>query len=257
MKLVIISFTILIIIMAAAALAEGDPYIDNVVKISFGENADPLYSDPAKVLGPPRSYDETGLGGSEDVLNIGVGGSVTVEFVDNVIYDGPGPDFTVFENPFYIGGDFSRVYLEPGIVFVSSDNDSYTSFPADYEMPEEVPPGGDDDPDHYHYIAGIRPVFSNPENGIDPLDPDISGGDSFDLADIALQAEKDGVDINNIRFIKIVDVIRREDRDVDGDIIIGTSNPLVNGFDLDAIAAINSKIPEEPNEAKSGWSRYE
>ena len=234
-----------------------DPYIDRVVEVVYGVDRDPDFGNPSKVLGPPQSFDDKGLGGSLHVLNIGVGGSVTVEFTDNVIYDGPGIDFVIFENPFYIGGDFSRVYLEPGFVFVSSDGDEYTSFPANYIPPDPPLSGGDDHPDRYMNFAGIRPVFTNPSNGIDPLNPEVSGGDAFDLADIREEAERRGIDLQNIRFIRIQDVRRRVDTDCDGDIIPGTTNPLVNGFDLDAIAAIHSKEPTEILRAKHVWSMYE
>jgi len=234
-----------------------DPYIDRVVEVVYGTDRDSDFANPLNALGPPQSFDDQGLGGSVHVLNLGVGGCVTVEFTDNVIYDGPGYDFVIFENPFYIGGDFSRVYLEPGFVFVSSDGDEYTSFPVNYIPPVPPLPFGDDSPDHYVNFAGVRPVFSNPSNGIDPLNPAVSGGDAFDLALIRDDAEQRGIDLQNIRFIRIEDVRRREDADKDGDIIPGTTNPLVNGFDLDAIAAIHSKEPADILRTKSLWSMYE
>jgi len=254
------SFTYLLLICLYILLQTplwSDPYIDRVVEVVYGTDRDPDFGNPLNVLGPPQSFDDKGLGGSVHVLNLGVGGSVTVEFTDNAIYDGPGKDFVIFENPFYIGGDFSRVYLEPGIVFVSSDGDDYTSFPVNYIPPVPPLPPGDDSPDHYMNFAGIRPVFSNPSNGIDPLNPAVSGGDAFDLADIRDDAERRGIDLQNIRFIRIQDVRRGVDTDKDGDIIPGTTNPLVNGFDLDAIAAIHSKEPMENLRAKHMWSMYE
>lgn len=234
-----------------------DPYIDRVVEVHFGEDHDPAFGDVSKVLGPPCAYGSQGLGGSTDVLNLGIGGWVTVEFTDNVIYDGRGVDFTVFENPFYIGGDFTKVYLEPGYVYVSSDGDHFTSFTANYTPSVPPLPGGDDNPEHYHNFAGIRPVFSNPSNGIDPLNPAVSGGDPFDLADIKDTAASHGVDLQNIRFIKIQDVRHRIDKDCDGDIIPGTSSTLENGFDLDAIAAIHSKPPARVSAVGHVWSLYE
>jgi len=234
-----------------------DPFIDSVTGVCVGTYQDINFSDTTKVLGPPQSYDMVGLGGSEDVYNLGIGGSLSVEFTDNVIYDGPGADFVVFENPFYIGGDYSRVYIEPGIVYVSSDGDNYTSFPANYIPPTPLISGGDDNPDHYINFAGIRPVFSNPENGIDPLNPQESGGDSFDLYDIAFKAEHYKVDLQNIRYIRIEDVIRMTDTDYNGDLVPGTTNPVVNGFDLDAIAAINWRSPGIISKTEPFWSFYE
>lgn len=249
--------TVVLFFFLLGGIVFSDPYIDRVVSVQFGENCDPLYADASKVLGPPKAYDSQGLGGSVDVLNIGVGGSVIVEFKDNVIFDGEGADFIVFENSFYIGGSFDRVFLEPAYVFVSSDGDNFTSFPVNYIAQNPPLLTGDDNPDHYIGFAGIRPVFSNPENGINPLDPSVSGGDPFDLAHIREDAAARGIDLQNIRFIKIQDARRRVDVDNDGDIIPGTTNPLVNGFDLDAIAAIHSKIPEIKSAAHKRWALYE
>ena len=38
--------------------------------------------------------------GGLDVLSLGLDGEIVLEFVDNVIFDGGGVDFTVFENAF-------------------------------------------------------------------------------------------------------------------------------------------------------------
>jgi hypothetical protein len=254
-------FTFILIITISGGLligpAFGDPYIDRVVEVNFGSPRDTDFSDPSTVQGAPEAWGDEGLGGSMDVINIGTGGSITVEFVDNVIFNGPGVDFVIFENSFYVGGDFSKLFLEPAYVYVSSDGDNYTSFPVNYTPPDPALPGGDDNPDNYINFAGIRPVFSNTQNGIDPLDPSVSGGDPFDLSDIIEEAEKRGIDLQNIRFIKIQDMIRRIDVDKDGDIIPGSTYPLVNGFDLDAIAAINSKPPGEKTATGDSWIYYE
>ena len=254
-RIFVYGFVILLVLSISSAW--GDPYIDSVVEFQIGDSQDASFSDSSKVLGPPCSFDDQGLGGSVDVYNLGIGGSITVEFTDNVIYDGPGIDFVVFENPFYIGGDFSRVYVEPAYVFVSSDGDNYTSFTADYMQQNPPLTAGDDNPDHYLNFAGIHPVFSNPENGCNPLNPLESGGDAFDLSDVREAALERGIDLQNIRFIRIQDVRRGIDVDKDGEIIPGTTNPLVNGFDLDAIAAIHNRVPHVVTRAGEVWSLYE
>jgi hypothetical protein len=244
-------------IMILAGAAAGDPYVDSIVAVSFGAGADAAFSNPARVLGPPQAYDNLGIGGSTDVLNIGLGGSVTVEFVDNTIYDGPGPDFTVFENAFYIGGSFDEVYLEPGYVEVSDDGAVFVRFPCDYIV-QDPPLENDPRPAHYVGFAGIHPVFSNSTNGISPLDPAVSGGDTFDLADVAVEAAAAGVDIQNIHFIRISDVYVKQGKDSEGDIIPGTNYPTPNGFDLDAIAALHSRAVEHPTAASSRlWELYQ
>jgi hypothetical protein len=250
-------FLIIIAITSACALAVADPFVDSVVSVTFGAAADPAFADPQRVLGPPEAFDALGLGGSTDVLNLGLGGSVTVQFVDNVIYNGPGPDFTVFENPFYIGGSFEQVYLEPGYVEVSDDGVHFVQFPCDYVV--QSPPLQDDPhPSHYLGFAGVHPVFSNSANGISPLDPAVSGGDTFDLADIAAEASAQGIDLDNIRFIRITDVYIKQGKDSQGDIIPGTNYPTPNGFDLDAISALHSRPVEQPTAASARlWGLYQ
>ena len=68
--------------------------------------------------------------------------------------------------------------------------------------------------------AGVTPTFSHPDNSVSPNDPEVSGGDAFDLADLGLQSA---------RFVRIRDT--------------GT-NPyegVAGGFDLDAVAVVNGE----------------
>ena len=58
------------------------------------------------------------------------------------------------------------------------------------------------------------PSLSHPNNCIDARDPELAGGDAFDLADIGLSEAK---------YIRVTDS--------------GTSGP--GGFDLDAISIVN------------------
>jgi len=122
-----------------------------------------------------------------------------LRYVDRVIVDGPGPDFTVFENPFFVGGDSNSVYREAGIVSVSRDGVNFTEFPF-----QGAP--------LWHNLAGCTPTL-----GGDPLDPRVSGGDKFDLAEIG---------IDSVHYVKIVDAAGR----------VADNGP---SFDLDAIAALH------------------
>lgn len=244
-----------LLVLTPSGGADGGPFADRVVSTAVGAGQDAAFDDPEFVIGPPHAYDDVGIGGSTHVYNLGHGGVITVEFTGKVIYDGPGVDFTVFENPFYISGSFESVFLEAGRVAVSSDGISFATFPVDYVAPEP-PPAFDSDPAHYVGFAGVRPVFSSPENGIDPLDPAVSGGDPFDLTEIAATAAAAGVDVNSIRFIRITDVIAGTDDD-DGDPIPETSVVGQNGFDLDAIAGINMRAPEaSASVAERTWELY-
>ena len=242
-------------VLAVPSGSAADPFVDRVVETVVGANQNPDFSDPDLVLGPPEAWGDEAIGGSLHVYNLGSGGSITVEFTDEVVYDGEGYDFSVFENPFYIGGSFDQVFLETARVAVSSDNIAYVTFPVNY-LPQDPPLEFDARPDHYVGFAGVRPVFTNSSNGVNPLDPDVSGGDHFDLADIAVLAASAGVDINNIRFIRITDIVAGSlDDDLppdDPDPIPETSMAEQNGFDLDAIAVLNGRPASPPDSLPAG-----
>jgi len=92
-----------------------DPYVDRVVLFAPGSAANPEYGDADTTLGPP-DFDADNLGG---FLNLGIGGSLTVEFVDNVALDGPGADLKVWGDP----ANDELVEVE-----VSEDGVAYRSF---------------------------------------------------------------------------------------------------------------------------------
>ncbi|MEZ4225517.1 MAG: hypothetical protein R3B13_31485 [Polyangiaceae bacterium] len=161
---------------------------------------------PTPLLGGPR-----GAGccaGSLDVVSLGNGGSVVLAFAHNAIVDGPGDDFVVFENAFFVDGDEGRVFAELAEVAVSEDGEVWHAFPCDAVAPP------------YDRCAGVAPVYANvDDNSIDPLGKD-AGGDRFDLAELGLE---------RARYVKITD---RAD-------IAG-----MNGvFDLDAVAILNAECP--------------
>jgi hypothetical protein len=143
--------------------------------------------------------------------------------------DGPGADFTVFENPFLtIGLVTGPPFAEPGIVSVSDDGVTWKTFPCAL-----------DDPPYYPGCAGVYPVFANADDPAAPSplvpctipiqqlvgvpvaafqSPDCSGGDSFDLATVGLPSA---------RFVRL-DASQLEPG------AAGTA-----GFDLDAVAAVH------------------
>jgi hypothetical protein len=162
---------------------------------------------------PEIIYDEPlGNGdtqGSTHVLSLGRKGTITIGFGGNSIIDGEGPDFTIFENPFKFGAEPDQVFRELGEVSVSLDGQTWQTFPCDAEA---IPPVG---------CAGSEPVFANGDVNISSTDPTVSGGDQFDLQTLGLA---------EARFIRI--------RDVQG---YGAAPSA--GFDLDAAAIINAKMP--------------
>jgi hypothetical protein len=170
---------------------------------------------PKVVLGPP-----VGGGaqqGSLDVVSLGTGGEIVLSFGDNAIVDGDGPDFTVFENAFWAGGDANHPNAELGEVSVIDDGETWHVFPCSQG------PGPT-----YGTCAGWHPVYSTPDNGISALDPATSGGDVFDLHDIG---------VKRARFVRIRDM---------GSTVCPTNprlKPTSAGFDLDAVAIVHAERP--------------
>lgn len=196
----------------AAGLGSSDskpaPYAESVVSFEPGEGAGYNQSKlPGVVLGPPQV--KTSGVPSLDVLSLGSGGEITLGFGEQVIVDGPGPDFVVFENPFWPGGDATKVYAELGEVSVSDDGDSWQTFPCDT--------AGDGN-GHFAGCAGVTPTLVYDAATLVPLDPARTGGDGFDLADLGLK---------HARFVKIHDLRTLPPA--------GTTS----GFDLDAVGLVN------------------
>lgn len=221
---------------------EGEPYADAVTSTVIGTNGGfNLAAMPDVVLGPPTGG---GLfGGTLGVFSLGLLGEIVLEFSDNVIVDGPDVDFTVFENPFFSTGLFEIVdglFSEAGTVSVSQDGISWFSFACD-----------DDVSDHPYYpgCSGVYPTLANGETDerhpsvptfappvasfIGQLKPNVvvpdgSGGDSYDLADVGL---------GWARYVRIQAA----------DHVVGPFGADNAGFDLDAIAAVNSAPATDAN----------
>jgi hypothetical protein len=183
------------------------PYASEVISFERGENGGYGMKDfPDVVLGPPKGKG-TGAG-SLDVLSLGVGGEIVLGFGERVIDDGPGPDFVVFENVFWADGDPDQAFIEPGEVAVSADGDDWKTFPCDPEAPLDE-----------SGCAGEHPTLVYDADSLDPLDPEQTGGDAFDLS---------AVDLPEARYVRIRDLASEGE---------GTSA----GFDLDAVGLVNYK----------------
>lgn len=236
--------TILPFTKGRAGFGQADPHAD-AASLAPLAGATRYNSEkmPNIALGPPSGGGFSA--GSFDVVSLGAavagsgsapyGGEIVLEFADNVIIDGPGVDFTVFENAFFIGGDPQVRFMEPGVVSVSQDGVSWRRFPFDFS------PRYDDagqlnlfNPACYSRgFAGINPVFPN----ADPTNPAESGGDSFDLATVGLPWA---------RFVKIQSTGDNWMIDGNGDAVRHTNFTGAafraagnSGFDLDAVTAVN------------------
>ena len=179
--------------------------------------------------------DEYALGraGDNPVISLGDGGSATLQF-DGILRNGTGYDFAIFENSF--DGDF----LELAFVEVSSDGERYVRFPA-YSETDTIngtSAFGYTNPEQIHNLAGKYPLFY---------------GTPFDLNELQ---DSTGIDVQNIRFVRIVDVVGSLDprycsRDVLGRKVADPwPTPFPSGgFDLDAVGAIHF-VPAGINENK-------
>lgn len=169
---------------------------------------------PGVVEGPPVGFGAEQ--GSTNVVSLGRGGSITLSFGANAIVDGPGPDFVVFENAFFVAGDPENIFAEPAEVSVSDDGVTWKTFPC---TATSAP---------YGACAGWHPVYSAPDDAVSPVDYPACGGDAFDLSDVGL---------SSARLVRIRDMATQE---CPADPKLRTTNL---GFDLDAVAILNAKVP--------------
>lgn len=166
----------------------------------------PIFFPTNIFTGPaPLASDTVPLTEPRDVCSIGLGGVIVVGLRSAVIVDGPGADFTIFENAFRFLG---RIYAEPAKVEVSKDGMMWKEFPFDSLT--------------LIGCAGITPT-----TGADPFDPAVSGGDTFDLATV-------GVD--TVRWIRITDVTSIIRNDPSHPYF----DPTLSGFDLDVVIGLHA-----------------
>lgn len=191
-----------------SAVKVPDAFVDRVVSYRIGDgggkNEDRL---PKIVLGAPQGGGLLKAG--TDVFSLGRGGEIVLEFTDNEVIDGPGPDLLIFENAFLQepGNNPHLGFFELARVEVSADGESWQGFPYDSGTKKGC--------------AGWNPVLANSEeNAIPPDQVEKAGGDPFDLQDLKLES---------IRFVRITD--------------LGNSlgNDKTVGFDLDAVVAVHSR----------------
>jgi hypothetical protein len=192
---------------------------DTSVKVNGTNKAS--YGYPAAGLG---KADSTSLG----VVSLGDAGVATVTF-DRPISNGNGPDFAVFENGLKEGTD--SVYSELGFVEVSSDGNHFVRFPAVSKT------------QILKQVGSFNSLI--PSNITNMAGDEIQGyGTPFDLDDIADSAN---IDLQNIRFVRVIDAVgdintKYASYDSKGNIVNDPwPTPFAScGFDLDAVAAINT-----------------
>jgi hypothetical protein len=195
------------------ALSKDDPAFiswarGNLTPI-YGTEVDDKWKTPQKAYG-------MGTTNTSDIVCLGNGGQIVMTF-PKPIRDGGGADFAVFEN------SFNHTFLELAFVEVSSDGLNYYRFPNRSEGTIAVGAFGNLDPTNLSGLAGkYRAGFGTP----------------FDLAALASAAL---LDRQNVRFVRIVDIIG------DGATFDSSGQPIYDptptlgsgGFDLEAIGVIH------------------
>ncbi|MEZ5979177.1 MAG: hypothetical protein R3F34_13270 [Planctomycetota bacterium] len=248
----------LVAALFAAPLFAQSRYATQVVNFTPGPFTGPPFDDPLHALGGP-----TGGGlltGSLDVVTLGIGGSLTLGF-DRTITDGPGADFTVFENAIGVQSEaYLTVYSEVVFVEVSTNGVDWARFPVDYEGPNATT--GQYNGMRwgtYARMAGDVPTASNVlTNGIDPFDPVVSGGNAFDLRDLeqdpAVVAGK--VNLRRIHFVRLVDCENGMWVDVEGE-TIWDNGGLTGSADIDAVAVLNDTQIVNPHQPETDlWKDF-
>lgn len=219
-----------------------DPFADRVQSFApLSSNGYGSANMPFNVLGPPdgrSTFSPANL--PNQVLSLHAsksgGGSIVLEFTDNIIEAGDGLDFTVFENVFFEGGDPNRRFMEPAVVEVALFEGQWFRFPS------QVNPPASGEPNlklPAYYAQGFAGV--NASTGDDPTDPARSGGDSFDLGTLGAQ------DLSWIRFVRLratgdrvlVDSKGLPIQHIDDPAYKPLSGTGSSGFDLDAVSAVN------------------
>jgi len=163
------------------------------------------------------------------LLSLGDSGVIVLTF-PGTIYNGPGPDFAVFENGFKNPSNDAMAFLELAFAEVSSDGVNYFRFPATCNVPAttQIPGSGVyTDASLINNLAGKY----------------IAGyGTPFDLEELK---GTPGLDVDNITHVRLVDVVGsvsgHSSLDHEGRVINDPypTNFPTGGFDLDAVGAIN------------------
>lgn len=109
-------------------------FADRVVAFEEGNPATAHrgYKNPATALGPPKGDHD------DEVVTLGCGGRLTLEFTDNVLVDQPGPDLHIFE----VGPEVESMEIE-----ISADGRTWIDLgavkgqPASVDIHDKAQPG--------------------------------------------------------------------------------------------------------------------
>lgn len=185
----------------------------------------------SQALGKVTSGTDTfGTGVADDqVVSLGDSGVAVLTFPAPII-NGIGADFAVFENGFANPADPAQAFLELAFVEVSTDGIRYVRFPAASNTQDTAQIAGAGTYMDARFINNLAGKYI------------ANYGTPFDLQELA---DSSGIDINNINYVRLVDVIgdigAQGTTDAAGRRIndpYPTAFP-TGGFDLDAVGVIH------------------
>lgn len=185
-----------------------------VVDYQPADGVDAMWADPNQALGPAtgNNFDIVSLGELDtDQIASGMApGRITLTFADpcdpndeGIVYNGLGYDFVVFENGLISefttanGSMKGQMQAELAYVEVSSNGTDFVRFPSVSLTPELVGAYGTIDIADVYNLAGKHPNAGGN-----------CFGTPFDLDELAGRPEvvEARVDINDIRYVRLVDV---------------------------------------------------
>lgn len=230
-------------VLLFASVANAQQYATSIFDIVQGPG--PGLFNTNSALGGPDFVSS----GFFSVYSLGAGGRATFGFADS-IRNGEGDDFIVFENAFELfgGPTFSDPtglsFAEVCFVEVSTNGIDFVRFPTSYNGPDAAHPVfGGSAFGSFDGFGGCGPVLADVGNGDDPRNAALAGGDALDLSDLLLEPEviSGAVDLQNINFVRLVDVVEGTQVDSQGNTIWDDrgSDP-DDSADIDAICILNA-----------------
>lgn len=171
------------------------------------------------------------------VISLGDHGQAVLSFASPIV-NGPGADFTVFENA------FNHTFLELAFVEVSSDGRRFVRFPS-ISLTETFSQVGTFDTLDARKINNLAGKYQ------------ALYGTPFDLQDLM---DSTGIDLNDINYVKIIDVggailDNYTSNDAAGNVINDPwPTPFdTGGFDLDAVGVIHNFAQGIDDAPSSTW----
>jgi len=203
------------------------------------------YGDPGRAVNGVRGGGT--YTGSLDVYSLDYLSrrSITLAVGGHAIVDGPGPELVVFENGFREATREAH-FMDPVVVEVSLDGESWLAFPHDYVARDETV--YEPHPEAWEGFAGVTPVLLHAEtNPIDAFDPR-AGGDAFDLAELAgsdatTSALASRLRTEGARFVRLTSAALWVNPDTGAPF---PRDAVSDGADIDGVAARHLVVVPDP-----------